>query len=47
MEPNLKAFAEQRKPSKKTKSQHTKRDKIFANKATNKGFISKVYKLLR
>ena len=44
---NLKASAQQRKPFlKKMKRQPTEWEKIFTNKATDKGLSSKIYKYL-
>ena len=42
----LRSFVQQRKPLNKTKRQPSKWEKIFANEATNKGLISKIYKHL-
>ena len=48
MKLNLKAFAQQSKPStiNKKKRQPTEWKKIFANDMTNKGLISNTYKQL-
>ena len=42
----LKFFVQQRKPLKKKKRQHIEWEKIFANDATDKGLISKIYEQL-
>ena len=42
----LKAFAQQRKPLTRQKDHPQNGKKIFANEATDKGFISKIYKQL-
>ena len=42
----LKSFGTAKETIKKTKSQPSEWEKIFANKATNKGLISKIYKQL-
>ena len=40
----LKSFCTTKETINKTKRQMTEWEKIFANEATNKGFISKIYK---
>ena len=42
----LKSFCTAKETNNKTKRQPTEWEKIFANKATNKGLISKIYKQL-
>ena len=42
----LKSFCTAKENIKKMKRQPTEREKIFANDATNKGLISKIYKQL-
>ena len=42
----LESFCPVKKTIKKTKRQHTEWEKIFANDATDKGLISKIYKQL-
>ena len=42
----LKSFCTAKETIKKTKRQPTERGKIFANKVTDKGLISKIYKQL-
>ena len=42
----LKSFYTAKETINKTKRQPTEWEKIFANKATNKGLISKIYKQL-
>ena len=44
MGPNEKSFCTAKETIKKTKRQHSEWEKIFANKATDKGLISKIYK---
>ena len=47
MEPNkLKSFCTTKETINKTKRQLSEWEKIFANKATDKGLISKIYKQL-
>ena len=46
MGPNQQASAQQRKPYKTPKRQLTEWEKIVLNDATDKGFISKIYKQL-
>ena len=43
---SCKSFCTPKKTIKQTKRQPSKWEKIFANKATDKGLISKVYKQL-
>ena len=43
----LKSFCTAKKTIKKTKRQPTEREKIFANDATDKGLIPKIYKLMQ
>ena len=42
----LKSFCTTKETIKKTKRQPSEWEKIFANEATDKGFISKIYKQL-
>ena len=42
----LKSFCTAKKTINKTKKQHSEWEKIFANDATDKGLISKIYKQL-
>ena len=42
----LKSFCTAKETVYKTKIKHTQREKIFANEATDKGLISKIYKQL-
>ena len=42
----LKSFSIAKEATNKTKSQPSQWDKIFANEATDKGLISKIYKQL-
>ena len=42
----FKGFCTAKETINKTKRQHTKWEKIFANEATNKGLISKIHKQL-
>ena len=42
----LKSFCTAKKTTKKTKRQPSEWEKIFANEATDKGLISKIYKQL-
>ena len=42
----LKSFCTARETINKTKRQHSEWEKIFANEATDKGLISKIYKQL-
>ena len=42
----LKSFCTAKKTINKTKRQPSEREKIFANEATDKGLISKIYKQL-
>ena len=42
----LKSLCTAKETTNKMKSQPTEWEKIFANEATNKGFISKIYKQL-
>ena len=42
----LKSFCTAKETKNKTKRQHTEWEKIFANEATNKGLVHKIYKQL-